>query len=31
MDIIIDDKVRQYLRALGKRAITIYTEIVGSC
>ncbi len=31
MNIIIDDKVRNYLRSLGKRAITIYTEIVGSC
>lgn len=31
MDIIIDDKVKEYLRSLGKRAITIYTEIVGSC
>ncbi len=31
MEIIIDDKVKQYMRALGKRTITIYTEIVGSC
>lgn len=31
MEIVIDDKVKQYLSSLGKKAITIYTEIVGSC
>lgn len=31
MEIIIDDKAKQYLKTLGKNALTIYTEIVGSC
>lgn len=31
MEIIVDDNVKKYLRSLGKRAITIYTEVVGSC
>lgn len=31
MEIIIDDRVKQYLRALGKKTIAIYTETVGSC
>lgn len=31
MEIIIDNRVKEYLRSIGKRTITIYTEIVGSC
>jgi len=31
MEIVIDGKVKEYLRGIGKRTITIYTEIVGSC
>lgn len=31
MEIVIDNEVKQYLSSLGKKAITIYTEIVGSC
>lgn len=31
MEIIINNNVKKYLRALGKNTLTIYVEIVGSC
>jgi len=31
MNIIIDDKVKERLRMMGKKSITVYTAAVGSC
>ncbi len=31
MDIIIDDKVKEYLEMRGSSVLTIYTERIGSC
>ncbi|MGF7058043.1 hypothetical protein HNR33_001719 [Brassicibacter mesophilus] len=31
MNIILDDKVKERLRMMGRKSMTIYTAAVGSC
>jgi len=31
MKIVLDDKVKTYLRVRGRDALTVYMEIIGSC